>query len=364
MAQKRFRLIDLFAGCGGMTRGFIDTGRYEPTLAVEMDLPAAATYAANFVPEGAPVEEHVIADRIENVAEFPEADVIIGGPPCQGFSPLNRDGVGLERRALWREYFRALRQSSAAAFVMENVPELLRSAEYVSFKALAEQELGYTVEGRVLNAADYGVPQRRRRAIVIGVRGGEVLWPKQTHFDPDLTVPIDGAPWRTFGNAVSGLPPKPTGCDWHIGRNPRPESIVRYQHVPHDGGNRFQMQASLDAAGLGHLVPACWRNKPRGTTDVFGRLYWDRPAFTIRTEFYKPEKGRYLHPSEDRPITIREAARCMSFPDDFVFPLDQKWTEIAKQIGNAVPPLLARAIAEAITTRLDLDLADEAPVAA
>jgi DNA (cytosine-5)-methyltransferase 1 len=347
-----------------MTRGFVDTGRYEPVLAVEVEAAAAATYAANFVPQGTSVDDHVIADRIENVERFPEVDVIIGGPPCQGFSPLNRDGVGLERRALWREYLRALRQSGAAAFVMENVPELLRSAEYVSFKSLAEQELGYTVEGRVLNAADYGVPQRRRRAIVIGVRGGRIPWPKQTHFDPALGLPIDGAPWRTFGDAVSGLPRKPTGDDWHIGRNPRPESIIRYQHVPHDGGNRFQMQASLDAAGLGHLVPACWRNKPRGTTDVFGRLYWNRPAFTIRTEFYKPEKGRYLHPTEDRPITIREAARCMSFPDDFVFPLDQKWTEIAKQIGNAVPPLLARAIAQALATRLELELDHESQAAA
>lgn len=84
-----------------------------------------------------------------------------------------------------------------------------------------------------------------------------------------------------------------------------------------------------------------------------GRLYWDRPAVTIRTEFYKPEKGRYLHPTEDRPITIREAARCMSFPDDFVFPAGEKWTEVARQIGNAVPPLLAQRIAEAIAVALD-----------
>jgi DNA (cytosine-5)-methyltransferase 1 len=364
VALARYRIIDLFAGCGGMTRGFVDTGRFESVLAVEMDSSASATYAANFVPEGVSVEDHVITDRIENVSEFPRVDVVIGGPPCQGFSPLNRDGVGLERRTLWREYLRALRETGAAAFVMENVPELLRSAEYASFKALAEQDLGYTVEGRILNAADYGVPQRRRRAIVIGVRGGQVIWPRQSHFDPEPGIPIDGLPWRTFADAVSGLPRKPTGRDWHIGRNPRPESLVRYRHVPHNGGNRFQMQASLDADGLGHLVPACWRNKPTGTTDVFGRLYWNRPAFTIRTEFYKPEKGRYLHPVEDRPITIREAARCMSFPDDFVFPLDQKWTEIAKQIGNAVPPLLARAIAEAIASRLDLELDEAVPAAA
>lgn len=346
--------MDLFAGCGGMTRGFVDSGRFVPVLAVEMDESAAATYAANFVPAGEAVEDHLVTDKIENVETFPEVDVVIGGPPCQGFSPLNRDGVGFERRALWREYLRALRESGASAFVMENVPELLRSAEYASFKTAAEDELGYLVDGRVLNAADYGVPQKRRRAIVIGIRAGHIPWPEQTHYDPDLGTPLSGRPWRTFADAVKGLPLKPTGKDWHIGRNPRPESIVRYQHVPRDGGNRFQMQESLDAAGLGHLVPRCWRNKPTGTTDVFGRLYWSRPAFTIRTEFYKPEKGRYLHPTEDRPITIREAARCMSFPDDFILPADQKWTEIAKQIGNAVPPRLAQAIAETLADALDL----------
>ena len=292
MAEPRLhRLMDLFAGCGGMTRGFVDTGLYEPVFAVEMDADAATTYAANF---GA---KHVVADKIENVDAFPRADVVIGGPPCQGFSLLNRVGVGLERRALWREYLRALAESGAEAFVMENVPQLLGSAEYEAFVGAAEHDLGFEVEGRILNAADYGVPQRRRRAIVVGVKHGSVPWPSPSHHDPNGAIPLGSTPWRTFAEAVEGLPLEPSGRDWHIGRNPRPETIVRYQHVPHDGGNRFQMQASLDAEGLGHLVPACWRNKPTGTTDVFGRLYWNRPAFTIRTEFYKPEKGRYLHPS-------------------------------------------------------------------
>jgi DNA (cytosine-5)-methyltransferase 1 len=340
--------MDLFAGCGGMTRGFVDTGRYEPVFAVEMDEYAAATYGANFG------VEHVVTDRIEGVQTFPKADVVIGGPPCQGFSLLNTKGVGLERRALWREYLRALQESEPTAFVMENVPQLLTSAEYEMFKRAAEDELGYVVGEDVLNAADYGVPQRRRRAIVIGVRHGRIPWPEQTHHDPSRLIPDGGQPWTTFRHAVEGLSLRPSGQGWHIGRNPRPDTVVRYQHVPHDGGNRSQMQDALDDAGLGHLVPQCWRNKPTGTTDVFGRLYWDRPAYTVRTEFYKPEKGRYLHPSEDRPITIREAARCMSFPDDFEFPFDQKWTEIAKQIGNAVPPLLAQRIAETLARALDL----------
>ena len=113
------------------------------------------------------------------------------------------------------------------------------------------------------------------------------------------------------------------------------------------------MQRNLDSANLGHLVPRCWRDKPTGTTDVFGRLWWDRPAVTIRTEFYKPEKGRYLHPSAHRPITVREAARCMSFPDDFVFPDHQRMVSVRRQIGNAVPPLLARNLALALADALD-----------
>src|SRR6187431_1867511 len=106
--------MNLFAGCGGMTRGFVDSGRYEPVFAVEMDEHAAATYGANFG------TKFVVADRIESVQTFPKTDVVIGGPPCQGFSLLNRNGVGLERRTLWREYLHALDEADPAAFVMEN----------------------------------------------------------------------------------------------------------------------------------------------------------------------------------------------------------------------------------------------------
>jgi DNA (cytosine-5)-methyltransferase 1 len=337
--------MDLFAGCGGMTRGFVDSGRFEPVLAVEADADAAATYAANFG------SGHVVCAKLEDVRAFPVVDVVIGGPPCQGFSQLNRDLVGFERRGLWREYLRALARSKPRAFVMENVPGLLRAAEYRQFKKRAEG-LGYVVEAAVLNAADYGVPQRRLRAFVLGARSGDVLWPSQTHHEHG--TPAAGMQrWRTFRDAVCDLPLKPNGQNWHVGRNPRPDTVTRYQAVPHDGGNRFQMQERLEQVGLGHLVLPCFRRKPTGTTDVFGRLWWDRPSVTIRTEFYKPEKGRYLHPSEDRAITVREAARCMSFPDDFLLPPSQSMTSVARQLGNAVPPLLAQRIAEAVACYLD-----------
>jgi DNA (cytosine-5)-methyltransferase 1 len=362
---SRLALVDLFAGCGGMTRGFEDSGFFRSAFAVEFDRDAAATYAANF-------GDHVACGPIEDVAAFPTADLVIGGPPCQGFSPLNREAVGFERRGLWQQYLRALEAARPRAFVMENVPELLRSAEYAEFRRRAES-LGFTVEGEILNAADFGVPQRRRRAIVIGLRdsdGAHVPWPSPTHADPTLVLhtrtSVEGAasgraPWVTFREAVEGLSLQPDGRGWHRPRKPRPESVRRYKAVPRDGGDRFAMQRNLDRAGLGELVPRCWREKPTGTTDVFGRLWWDRPALTIRTEFYKPEKGRYLHPSAHRPITVREAARLMSFPDDFILPEDQAMSSIARQVGNAVPPLLARRIAEALATALRSELRPAVP---
>lgn len=334
-------IVDVFAGCGGMTRGFVDvrdpSGRavFEPVLAVEWDSHAAATYRANF-------GLHVANTPIEDVARFPKADVLIGGPPCQGFSALNRNGVGFERRALWREYLRALKAIDPSWFVMENVPQLLTSPEFAAFtRSVASR---YMVSAAVLNAADFGVPQTRRRAIVVGSRVGLAPLPTPTRGEGSAS----GAPWSTVRQALEGLPVRPDGGRWHRSRNPTDVSLRRYAAVPHDGGNRFQMQAKLDAAGLGDLVPRCWRQKTTGTTDVFGRMWWDRPAPTIRTEFYKPEKGRYLHPEADRPITVREAARLMDFPDDFELPENQALTHIGRQVGNAVPVGLARAIADVI----------------
>jgi DNA (cytosine-5)-methyltransferase 1 len=338
-SRQQFTLMDLFAGCGGMTRGFEDTGSFRSVFAVEWDQAAAETYRRNF-------GDHVIAGDIAAVPEFPQVDVVIGGPPCQGFSPLNMSGVGLERRELWREYLRALDDAQPSIFVMENVPELLRSPEYQEF-ADAARERGYEVDERILNAADFGVPQRRRRAIAIGSRLGYPEFPSASHRPPHAVGPAQ-QPWQTFRDAVAGLPLVPDERSWHNSRNPRAMSVERYRTIPGEGEGRFEL-----AQRRPDITPPCWLRKKTGSTDVFGRLWWDRPAYTIRTEFFKPEKGRYLHPSEHRPITIREAARCMTFPDDFELPTDQPMTTVAKQVGNAVPPLLARRIAEVLAKQLE-----------
>lgn len=331
--------IDLFAGCGGLALGFLSAGGYRPVGACEFDLDAAATYRVN-------IDDAIFDEPIQGVEDgrWPQADVVIGGPPCQGFSQLGRRDGADPRNELWRNYVRVLAASGADIFVMENVPQLLRSDQYALFKETVEGR-GFLVREEVLNAADYGVPQTRRRAIVIGSRFGMPEFPVKTHGPQSR----HNKPYVDVRRALVNLPQIPTNRDWHHGRpGIRPDSITRYKAVPPSGGNRFQMQEDLEARGLGHLVPACWRNKPSGTTDVFGRMWWDRPAPTIRTEFFKPEKGRYLHPVEHRPITVREAARLQSFPDDFIFPEGQAMTSVAKQIGNAVPPLLAKAIATAV----------------
>jgi DNA (cytosine-5)-methyltransferase 1 len=231
------------------------------------------------------------------------------------------------RNKLWKHYARVLDIVRPKVFIIENVPEILKSIEFDRLKRrISRSNHGYRLVSGVLNAAAYGVPQARKRAIIIGSRIGRPTLPPET-FER-----------YTVRDAIGDLPETPTGLNWHIGRNPLPSSLERYKCVP-EGGNRFDlMRARPD------LTPDCWLRKKTGSTDVFGRMRWDDPAPTIRTEFFKPEKGRYLHPVAHRPITIREAARLQTFPDGFVFVGSN--VQVAKQIGNAVPIRFAKAIAE------------------
>ena len=360
------RLIDLFCGAGGLTLGFTRlTGHsFEPVWANDFNQYAAKTYNANF-------KNHCIVGDIVDILQdpktkIPKADIVIGGPPCQGFSLLNKFRDGDVRKELWRPFMEVVQRSEASVFVMENVPQLLGSCEYGEIKGFAEA-LGFKVREAKLCAADYCVPQVRWRAFIIGCRFADpatVFPPKKTNFNPivghrksfteefDVYIP-DAVPWKTVKDAIGSLdPPKgteiravPTPMDLHFGRTPTALSMERYRAIPEEGMNRFDLQRVAP-----HLTPACWIRKTSGGTDLFGRLWWDKPSVTIRTEFFKPEKGRYLHPVQHRPITHREAARLQSFPDDFKF-LGSK-IEIAKQIGNAVPPLLAARIADCVYTLL------------
>jgi len=353
--NAKYRLMDLFCGAGGMTAGFVATNRFVPVFANDFDKWSIESYNTNF---GAHTTLRDINDLLEDVSfSFPECDVVIGGPPCQGFSLLNKNRKNDPRKQLWRAFLEVVKRTHPAVFVMENVPGLIKSIEYDEIRKEAER-FGYTIEGRVLNAADYGVPQRRKRAIVIGAKNGTYpVHPEPTHYDPNGgygTLIGQLLPWETVKRAISDLP-KPIGTEirtdvesplnLHFGRNPTDMSVERYKCIP-EGGNRFDLQKKRP-----DLTPECWIKKTQGGTDLFGRLWWDKPAFTIRTEFFKPEKGRYLHPEQNRPITHREAARLQTFPDSFRF--EGTKIEIAKQIGNAVPVLLAQRIAEKVVSLID-----------
>ncbi len=331
--------------------GFVDPrfgGRFRCVLSIDNDEAAMETHKAAF---GCPGVTMPIEDWLKEKPAIPKADVVVGGPPCQGFSLLNKNRAGDVRRALWEPYLDVVSASQAKMFVMENVPELLGSTEFKRIETRAKR-LGFKLIYGKLNAADYGAPQTRKRAVIIGWKPGLVAdpaLPRPTH----SSKPTSGLlPWRTVREVIGDLPgPKGTeirDCGFplnlHFGRTPTSVSLARYKAVP-PGGNRFDLQRNAR-----EITPQCWIRKTSGGTDLFGRLWWDRPSVTIRTEFFKPEKGRYLHPERDRPITHREAARLMGFPDDF--PFRGSKIEIARQIGNAVPPPLAEAIAKVVVASL------------
>lgn len=363
--MRAFKLIDLFCGAGGMTLGFTEAfgHHFKPVWANDFNKYCVETYNYNFG------DHCTCGDIVEIVSKkeikIPKADVVIGGPPCQGFSLLNRNRDGDPRRQLWRPYLEVVEKCNAKVFVIENVAQLLGTFEHGEIVGTAEK-MGFRVVSGKLCAANYGVAQTRTRAIIIGSKTGDpsmLFPPRKTHFNPDRkadrcnTLEISdndeflSSPerWRTVKDVISDLP-SPSGInmrqvppplDLHFGRTPTLISLKRYKAIPGEGMNRFDLQKAAP-----ELTPQCWIRKKTGGTDLFGRLWWDRPAVTMRTEFFKPEKGRYLHPEQHRPITHREAARFQSFPDDFIFKGTK--TEIAQQIGNAVPPLLAARIADIV----------------
>jgi len=360
--MKKLEVIDLFSGAGGFTLGFTEYNKHNksvnfiPVWANDFNKYAVETYNANF-------GNHCVHGDINEIIsnpniKIPKADIVIGGPPCQGFSLLNKNRSLDPRKHLWIPFMDIVEKSEASVFVMENVPELLASPEFEDIKNRAES-LGFLINKCKLIAADYGVPQVRTRAFIMGSKLGDPSCefpPLRTHYDPRSKKNIDASlyiahptPWITVRQAIGDLP-HPEGIEirgdkgieaLHFGRTPTPLSLKRYKTIPEEGMNRFDLQRLAPK-----LTPKCWIRKKSGGTDLFGRLWWDRPSVTIRTEFFKPEKGRYLHPEQHRPITHREAARFQAFPDGFIFKGSK--IEIARQIGNAVAVGIAKQVADSV----------------
>lgn len=354
-ADSTIRVIDLFAGAGGFTAGFrAASTRFQTIRAVEWDTAAAASYEATFG------EGIVFAGSIQDwlaTEQVPEVDLIVGGPPCQGFSTLGKQDEEDERNELWQEYMRTILKAKPKYFVVENVAAFAKSPQFDRFKA--ETESGgrlqhYTFQHRVLNAADYGAPQARKRTVVIGHLRTLPFpgWPQPSHLgrhrsvkdafdDAGVSIATNGIDLPTDrltpfnGRSLAG---PFTRSELHLTRRYTKLSMDRFEVIG-EGENRFDL-----ARKAPELLPKCWIGHTTGSADVMGRLHWGKPSVTIRTEFFKPEKGRYLHPTENRAITHFEAAVLQGFPPEHMF-VGSK-TAIAKQIGNAVPVPLGKAIAE------------------
>lgn len=329
-----FTFIDLFAGAGGFTFGLERAGGDAASVAVESDPECAATFRTNF-PKATLIEtdiRDVAYDRRRRL------DLVAAGPPCQGFSTLNRRRDGDPRNLLYTEVLRCVDALRPLIVVVENVPKFIESEEGRTLTDSLRAR-GFSVRSGIVNAADYGVPQRRMRALVsANVEGIRTPWPVPTH-----SVSGQLPEHRTVADAFALLPTEADGRNWHRDDYARRSSQIERLRSIREGGSRRDLPPDL--------VLDCWKDAD-GYNDVLGRLEWHRPATTVRTEFFRPEKGRFLHPTADRPITPREAARLQSFPDSFVFPNDQTLYSVGRQIGNAIPPRLAEAIGKAVLESL------------
>lgn len=339
------QVIDLFSGCGGMSHGFLSASsnevEYKVLGGLDVDRHAAATYRRMI---GRPCLEMDVCDlsqpkALAEALKVWEYDpklplILIGCAPCQGFSSHRKKDKRQDvRNNLLSAFAKVVSLVEPDLVVMENVPEMLYQEHWHHFQAFKEALAsdGFQLRARVENLATFGVPQERYRALVLASREcGRVQMPIP-HVRP--------AHFKTVRDAIGGLPALAAGerdpnDPMHITSKHRAETLNILRHIPKDGGSRRSLPA-----GIG---PAC-HTRVDGFRDVYGRLWWDRPAVAITARCRTPSCGRFVHPSQDRGLSVREAALLQGFPRDFMFegPFDDKF----KQIGNAVSPQFSFSLA-------------------
>jgi DNA (cytosine-5)-methyltransferase 1 len=322
--------VDLFCGCGGLSTGLLDAG-IDVRVGVDNDAPSIATFDLNHATRGsrslrADVRELTGAQLAELAGD--RVDLLVGGPPCQPFSVAGkRQALGDRRGDLVFEFVRLLDETQAEAFIFENVPNLVGVAggEVLTGLLAAFSQVGYSATAGVLLAADYGVPQMRKRFFIVGTRdSGEVpMPPTPTHTaqgTPDADVLL---PHVTAREALDDLP------DVHT-----PDAAFVANHEPTFHSATMLAAFSTQAPGT---------REPKSRHD---RLHPNRPSYTLRAGTGNFSPLRPVHYEYDRVLTVRECARVQSFTDDFHWPDEQARLQQYRQVGNAVPPLLARAVGE------------------
>jgi DNA (cytosine-5)-methyltransferase 1 len=338
---------DLFAGVGGLSEGFKMAGGFEIAFAVEFDKDIAAAYQKNHI--GTDVYARDICDiNVKDLhAKHPQIDVIIGGPPCQGFSQKGkRLSLDDPRNYLFQQYVRFVKEFKPKYFVLENVPNIITTSNgYFKDQIVsAFEELGYKVKYGVLCASDFGVPQDRRRAVFLGQLGNkiEINLPTPSGIRTTIKDAIYDLPFIESGEGeeISSYQSKPSS-DYQ--KELRGKSNILYNHVATKHSPAAIAKLKLIPKGAGKEVLPKELLTKSIYSGTWSRMLEDGVSITITTRFDTPSSGRFTHPILNRCITVREAARIQSFPDDFIF-YGTKTTQM-KEVGNAVPPFLARAIA-------------------
>ena len=329
-------LADFFSGCGGTSRGFADAGIL-PALAIDCEPDSAASFRRNF-PEAVVIESDirdVAADAVEDALR-PFQDPVrlfAGCAPCQPFaghrhSPSDRDS----RSTLLIEFLRFVKALNPELIFVENVPGMQRpSASRGPFTEFVDEiSKTHHVAHETIYSADYGVPQTRRRLVLVASRLGSIDMPEPTH------GPSIARPHSTVREWIGALPPIEAGDEddavsGHRAMRLSSLNLDRIRATP-EGGDRRNWPK--------HLWPACHSGGFGGHTDVYGRLSWDKPAPTLTTKCISYSNGRFGHPDQDRALSAREAAQLQTFPSDFQFV--GSLSSQARQIGNAVPVVLAQ----------------------
>ncbi len=338
---------DVFAGGGGLSVGLKEAG-FQIASAVELDSHAFATYKANHPEVKAYLQDVRLITGKDLASGSPtgKIDLLAGCPPCQGFCSLTAKYKRTdERNSLVLEIGRLVRELQPLAVMMENVPGLAKQGgDLFSSLVMELTGLGYTVDWRVLQVADYGVPQNRRRFVLLAGRGFGIPFPTITH----SRTCAEGLPkWNTVRDAIEGtLPPitlreaqaqgGPQAFDWHVVRNMSDRNRIRLSHAT-PGGSRMKLPS--------RLKPLCHRGKYSGFSNVYGRMAWDRESPTITGGCTTLSKGRFGHPSDERTISVREAALLQTFPPEYI--IDTPYMDYACNIiGNALPCAFAAILAK------------------
>ncbi|MFE5334835.1 DNA cytosine methyltransferase [Isoptericola sp. NPDC056573] len=321
--------IELFSGCGGTSTGLLDAG-FDVRLGVDFDAPSIVAFRHNHEYRGS---KGVVGDvsvlngnELLEIAGVDRVDLLVGGPPCQPFSVAGkRQGLNDPRGFLVQEFLRLVKESDPRAVLIENVPALATSHDGYVLRTIEStlSELGYTTRSAILNGAHYGVPQNRRRLIIVGIKGVDPFDfpPMPTHGDDTLlTQPI-----ITSRMAIGDLP----NVD-------QPESHDVPNHEPTNHTDQMLKRFAT-------LVPG---KREKGS--FHDRLHPDRPSYTLRAGSGNFSPLRPVHYEHDRVITVRESARIQGFSDDFIWPDSLSRLQQYRQVGNAVPPPLARAVGEHI----------------